>query len=219
MSVVTVGVDYQTSDELPAARAEVVEVCRLMHQRHLLAAGDGNVSVRIGAERLLVTPSGARKGFLRPEQLVLTDLEGRPLPEQPGRPSSELPMHLAVYALRPEVRAVVHAHPPCTIAHTVAGIGLDEPLMPEAAVELGEVFTLPYTTPGTDEVPAAVRAHLGQRVALVMARHGSITLGPTLAKAYDRLEVLEHAARISLMARQLAPGGVRGLSPEQLAKL
>lgn len=214
-----VGVDYRHAADLPRARREVVEICRSMHQRGLIAAGDGNVSVRIGDRKLLVTPSGARKGFMEPGDPVLTDLDGAPLPGERRRPSSELAMHLAIYTLRPEVRAVVHAHPPCAIAHTIAEIGLDDPLLPEAAVELGDVLTLPYTTPGTEEVPNAIRRYLGQRVALVMARHGSITVGPTLAKAYDRLEVLEHSAKISLMARQLAPGRVRGLGPEELAKL
>ncbi len=214
-----VGVDYEHAAQLPEARREVVEVCRLMHQRNLIAAGDGNVSVRIGPRRLLVTPSGARKGFLKPEDLVLTDLRGHPLAGERGRPSSELAMHVAIYGARPDVRAVVHAHPPCAIAHTVAGVGLDVPLMPEVFCELGEIVTLPYTTPTTDEVPAAVSAHIAGRSALLMERHGSITVGPTLARAYDRLEILEHTARISMMARTLAGGQVRGLDGGQLEKL
>lgn len=213
------GMDYQHPGQLPAARREIVEVCRTMHQRQLIAAGDGNVSVRVGERRMLVTPSGARKGFLRPDELVLCDMEGRPLQGESGRPSSELAMHTAIYAVRSDVRAVVHAHPPCAIAHTVAGITLSEPLMPEVFCELGEIVTLPYTTPTTDEVPRAVREAIVGRVALIMERHGSITVGPTLAKAYDRLEVLEHTARISLMAHTLAPGRVRGLDAQQIEKL
>lgn len=200
-------------------RNEIVEVCRLMHQRGLIAASDGNVSVRLGAETILVTPSGARKGFLRPEDLVLTDLDGRPVSGQSGRPSSELAMHTAIYAVRDDVRSVVHAHPPCAIAHTVAGVSLSDPLMPEVFCLLGEVTMVPYTTPTTHEVPDAIQEQILGRRALMMERHGSITVGGSLAEAYDRLEVLEHAARISYMARTLAPSEVHGLQPDQLAKL
>ena len=190
-----------------------------MHQRGYIAAGDGNVSVRIGERRMLVTPSGARKGFMEPRDMVLCDLEGRPVSGESGRPSSETMMHTLIYAERPDVNAVVHAHPPCAIAHTIAGVGLDAPLMPEVFCELGEIVTVPYTTPTTREVPDALREHVRCKVALIMERHGSITMGETLWKAYDRLEVLEHTARISLMANTLAPGRVRGMDPEQLEKL
>lgn len=189
-----------------------------MHGRGLLAARDGNVSVRVGPERLLITPSGARKGFLGPEDCVLCDRHGHVEKGQKARPSSEMGMHLAVYAARPELRAVVHAHPPAAVAHTVAGVPI-EPLMPEVFCELGDVRTLDYSTPGTPSVGAAVSEAIVGRVALLMARHGSITVGRTLAEAYDRLEILEHAARISLMARALAPGAVRPLSAEALAAL
>lgn len=214
-----VGVDYEHPGQIREARREIVELCKLMHQRGLIAAGDGNVSCRIGERRILVTPSGARKGFLKPEDLVLTDLEGQPLRGERGRPSSELLMHTAIYRVRSDVRGVVHAHPPTAIAHTIAGVTLGKPLMPEVVCELGEIATVPYTTPTTDEVPRAIETMIQGRVALVMERHGSITVGPTLAKAYDRLEILEHTAKISLMAHALAPGRVEGLDPVQLDKL
>lgn len=211
--------EYEHPAQIGEARRALVEVCRLMHQRNYIAAGDGNVSVRIGDRKLLVTPSGARKGFLEPADMVLCDLEGRPLPGERRRPSSELAMHVAVYQERPDVNAVVHAHPPCAIAHTIAGVSLGLPLMPEVFCELGEIVTLPYTTPTTAEVPDMLREPIRCHVALIMERHGSITVGPTLAKAYDRLEVLEHTARISLMAHSLAPGRVHGLGGAELDKL
>lgn len=210
---------FEHPAQVQSARQAIVEVCRLMHARGYIAARDGNVSVRIGERRLLVTPSGARKGFLRPEDMVICDLDGRPVRGEAGRPSSELLMHTLIYRERADVFAVVHAHPPAAIAHTIAGLSLEEPLMPEAFCELGRVVTVPYTTPTTQEVPDALLEPVRRHDALIMARHGSITVGPTLERAYDRLEVLEHAARISLMAQAMAPGRVRGLDEQQIGKL
>ncbi|MEQ9501934.1 MAG: class II aldolase/adducin family protein [Deltaproteobacteria bacterium] len=212
-------VEFEHRASIRSAAEQLVEVCKLMHQRGYIAARDGNVSVRIGDKRMLVTPSGARKGFMKPDDMVLCDLDGNPVRGERGRPSSETMMHTLIYAERPEVNAVVHAHPPCAIAHTIAGVGLDQPLMPEVLCELGEIVTVPYTTPTTREVPDRLREYLTCRVALIMERHGSITLGETLGQAYDRLEILEHTARISMMANALAPGGVRGLDAQQVDKL
>lgn len=211
--------EYEHAGQVAQARRDIAEVCRLMHQRGLLAARDGNVSVRIGARRLLVTPTGARKGFMAPGDMVLTDLDGNPVRGETGRPSSEVAMHVVVYRNRPDVNAVVHAHPPYAVAHTIAGISLAEPLMPEVFCELGEVKTVPYTTPGTVEVPSALAEPIRSHDVLMLEAHGSLCVGPTLHRAYDRLEILEHAARISSIARALAPNGVSGLTPEQLASL
>jgi len=178
-------------------------VCRLAWEKGLIAAKDGNVSVRLDDGHLLVTPAGQTKGDLAPSDLVVTDLRGRPF-DGPARPSSEVAMHCAVYAERPDVHAVIHAHPPCAVAHTIAGVPL-EPLMPEALVELGRVVTLPFTLPGSDAVPEAVRGPVRAADVLMLSRHGSLCTGPDLRTAYHRLEVLEHTARISLYARQLAP--------------
>lgn len=211
--------EFEHAGQIAAARRGIAEVCRLMHERGLLAARDGNVSVRIGDRRLLVTPSGARKGFLAPGDMVLCDLDGQPVRGERGRPSSEMAMHVAVYKNRPDVNAVVHAHPPYAVAHTVAQISLAEPLMPEVYCELGEILTLPYTTPGTHEVPSALEAPIRDHEVLLLERHGSLTVGPTLSRAYDRLEILEHTARISMLARAMAPGQVTGMNREQLAAL
>lgn len=178
-------------------------MCRLAWQKGLIAAKDGNVSVRVG-DRLLVTPAGLTKGDLDPASVVSTDLRGHPEPDQAHRASSEVAMHCTVYAERPDVGAVIHAHPPCAVAHTIAEVPL-EPLMPEAWVELGPVATLPFTLPGTGEVSAAVADRIREHDVLMMSRHGSICAGRDLEQAYHRLEVLEHTARISLYARQLRP--------------
>lgn len=211
--------EFEHAGQVAAARRNIVEVCQLMHQRGLLAARDGNVSVRVGERRLLLTPSGARKGFMAPGDMVLCDLEGKPVRGERGRPSSEAAMHVIVYRQRPDVNAIVHAHPPFAVAHTLAGISLSEPLMPEVYCELGEILTIPYTTPGTDEVPYALAEPILNHDVLLLERHGSLCVGPTLNRAYDRLEILEHAARISTIARAMAPERVSGLSREQLASL
>src|SRR5262249_13855404 len=158
------------------------EVCARMHARGYIVANDGNVSVRIGESKMLVTPSGARKGFMRADEMVLCDLEGRALRGEKRRPSSQIEMHVAVYGERPDVNAVVHAHPPCAIAHTIAKVSLAAPLMPEAFCALGEVVTIGYTTPTTQQVPDALRGEIQGRTALMMERHGSITVGRTLAE-------------------------------------
>ncbi len=191
-----------------------------MHARGYIVASDGNVSVRVGENRILVTPSGARKGFLDPQELVVCDLSGRPVRGESARASAEIAMHVVVYAERPDVTAVVHAHPPCAVAHTIAGLSLAAPLMPETLCALGEIVTLRYTTPTTQEVPEALREPIRTAVALLMERHGSITVGKTLAEAYDRLEILENSARVSMMARVLSLGGQASpLNENQLSSL
>ncbi|MBK8012531.1 MAG: class II aldolase/adducin family protein [Deltaproteobacteria bacterium] len=199
----------------------MVDVCRQMYARGYIVASDGNVSMRLAPGVILATPTAARKGHLEPLDLVVTDSQGTPLPGEHRRPSLELAMHVAIYALRPDVRAIVHAHPPCAVAHTIAGVSMREPLVPEVYCQLGEIITVPYTTPTTSEVSEAVAARLGAHNALVLARHGTVTLGSTLEQAYDRLETLEHAAKMSLFARLLAGSaeGVAGLQPAQLEAL
>ncbi len=181
-------------------RRDLVEVCRRLHARDLVGAGEGNVSCRLGSGRLLVTPSGANKGYLAPADLVVTDLAGRKLRGR-GRPSTELRMHLAVYAARPDVQAVVHAHPLTAVALTVAGLPPPNDLVPEASVVLGRVATAPFATPGTDEVPASLAPLLAEHDVLLLERHGALALGATLFQAFDRLETLERVARIALLAR------------------
>lgn len=208
---------FRHAGDLPRARRAVADVCRRLYERGYSVSIDGNVSVRVGRNRLLVTPSGVRKGEVKPADLVVCDERGRVI-EGRGRPSSELGMHLSVYDQCPGVEAVVHAHPPASVAHSVAGVPI-ECLMPEVLAQLGEVVMLPYTTPGTDAVAGALRAALDGHYAFVLARHGTVTLGQSLGQAFDRLEVLEHAAQVSLMARALAPGAVQPLSASQRSGL
>jgi len=204
------------------ARAEVIDVCQRMHSKGYVAATDGNVSVRLGEDRILTTPSGLPKGSLRAEQLIVVDMGGTPVysrfsvPED-QRPSTELRMHLCVYRERPDVSAVVHAHPPISVAFTVAGLPLPGDFLPEVIVTLGQIPTAPYATPGTEAVPASIRNLIRTCDALLLAHHGSLTVGKDALEAYLKLEKVEHAATVALASHLL--GTVRPLPPEEVSRL
>ncbi len=197
-------------------RADIVEVCRRMYQRGYVSAMDGNVSARLGPDRLLATPAGAAKGYLKAEELVVIDGLGRPVAGR-GKPSSEIKVHLAAYRVRPEVGAVVHAHPPATVAHSIAGISLAQCIVPESVLTLGAIASAAYAPPGSHTLAEAVEAQLRCFDALVMDRHGSVTLGGDVFEAYYRLEALEHTALTSLYARRLGP--VRPLPADEVERL
>jgi len=191
-----------------------------------VAATDGNVSVRLGKNRILSTPSGFSKGFLAPEQLIVTDLEGKRLSSysyyyEPAsralKPTSELPMHLEAYRQRPDIGAVVHAHPPICVALSIAGISLARCLLPEVVVTLGLIPTAEYATPSSAEGPGAIRDLIANHDALVIQRHGTLTVGQDPFDAYLKLEKMEHAAYVTLLLRQL--GRETPLPPAEVAKL
>jgi L-fuculose-phosphate aldolase len=183
-------------------RAELVEIGRRLHARDLVGAAEGNLSVRLGPDRFLVTGSGISKGHLAPGDLVVVDGRGERVAGA-RRASTELRMHLAAYAARPDVAAVVHAHPITAVALTVAGAPPPSDLVPEAAVTLGPIAVAPFATPGTDEVPASLAPLLAEHDVILLERHGAIALGRTLTEAYERMETLERVARIAAAARLL----------------
>lgn len=199
-----------------AKRADIVEIGRRLHQRAYVASNDGNVSVRLDAERLLTTPRGVSKGFMSPDMLVITDTEGRKLAGERD-PSSELPMHLAVYRRRPDVTAVVHAHPPVATGFAVAGIPLDRAVLAEVVTTLGSIPIAEYGTPSTQELADAVDRHIAVHDGLLLANHGAITVADGLLRAYYKMETIEHFARISVVARLL--GRERLLSREEVDRL
>src|SRR6266702_2000219 len=188
----------------------------LLDAKDLIGGGEGNVSCRLGKDRLLVTPAGAVKRALRPADLVVVTETGEKVRGR-GRASSELRMHLAAYRARPDVGAIVHAHPLSAVALTVAGLPPPNDVMPEASVVLGEVVVAPFATPGTDEVPRALGPLLAGHDVLLLERHGALALGRTLAEALDRLETLERVARVALLARLL--GRCEPLGAEAVAKV
>ncbi|OGO05585.1 MAG: hypothetical protein A2Y73_02290 [Chloroflexi bacterium RBG_13_56_8] len=205
-----------------ALRREVVEVCRLMHARNLVAATDGNVSVRWGEAYLITTPSGLRKGLLKRKDLIVTDMTGDLAPEEVaprnGRsPSSELRLHLEIYRQRPDVRAVVHAHPPITTALTVAGVSLAACVLPETLITLGTILTTEYATPSSEQGPVVVRELIREHDALVLDRHGAVTVGKSPLDAYGKMEKVEHTAFVILAARSL--GRIKTLPLEEVRRL
>jgi L-fuculose-phosphate aldolase len=194
----------------------IVRCCRRLWEAGLIAGADGNVSVRTGGDTLLVTPRGMLKSDLVPADLARVSLAGVPLGGF-RKASSELDLHLRVYALRPDVGAVVHAHPPTATGLALVGEGLPGDVLPELTLLFGEVPVAPYATPGTAAMGDSVAPLLARHEGVLLAHHGAVTWGPDLAMAQIRMESLEHAARILLTAR--GAGKVRRLTPEQVQEL
>jgi len=197
-------------------RSDIVEVGRRLYARGYVASNDGNISVRLDQARILTTPKSVSKGFMTPEMMCVVDVEGRKLAGERD-PSSELLMHLEVYRERPDVRAVVHAHPPLATGFAVAGIPLDRAVLAEVITTLGSVPIAEYGTPSTPELPEAVRRYIKAHDGLLLANHGALTVADELFAAYYKMETIEHFARISLVARLL--GGERLLTAEEVARL
>lgn len=197
-------------------RADIVEVGRRLYARGYTASNDGNISARLDERRLLMTPRSVCKGFMTPEMLCITDLDGRKLAGERD-PSSEMQMHLEVYRQRPDARAVVHAHPPVATAFAVAGIPLDRAVLAEVVTTLGSVPIAEYATPSTKELPEAVAKYVRAHDGMLLANHGALTLGADLFSAYFKMETIEHFANISFVARML--GGERLLSREEVVRL
>jgi L-fuculose-phosphate aldolase len=200
-------------------REELTWVCRQLDQKQLVAATDGNVSCRLDQERLLITPSGARKGELKPLDLVLMDSVSGNVVAGQGRASSEIRMHVLIYRTRPDVMAVVHAHPPLLTAYTLAGIPFTAETLPEVWLNIGPVATALYATPTTEDLAESIRPFIQTHQAILLERHGSLTVGSSLREAYMRLEKLEHAARTLLYAHLLAGRLPMPLSADALAAL
>jgi L-fuculose-phosphate aldolase len=200
----------------PQLRADIVEVGRRLYARGYTASNDGNISLRLDASRLLMTPTSVCKGFMTVEMMCITDLDGKKIAGD-RNPSSEMQMHLEVYRQRPEVQAVVHAHPPIATGFAVAGIPLDRAVLAEVVTTLGSVPIAEYATPSTKELPEAVRKYVKAHDGMLLANHGALTLGADVFAAYYKMETIEHFATISLVARML--GGERLLSREEVTRL
>lgn len=183
-------------------RAEIVKIGKMLHQRGFIAACDGNLSVRLNCNQVLVTPTAMSKGGMKSADLVVVDMSGRKLK---GRRdvTSEIGMHLLIYRMRPDVNGIVHAHPRTATGFAAAGMALDEPLACEVVIGLGQIPLAPYGTPGTPELARTLEPLVPQYDAVLMANHGVVTYGSDLQSAYMKMETVEHFAQIALVTHIL----------------
>src|ERR671920_1539016 len=197
------------------ARRDIVRVGELMYQRGYVVSSDGNLSVRLDDGRVVATPTQTSKGRMTEDSLAVTDMAGKPLNDR--KASSELEMHLLIYREREDIRAVCHAHPPHGTAFAVAGLAIDQPILSEVILTLGCVPLAAYGTPSTDELTREMQPFVKHHNALLMANHGAVAYGADLWQAWDRLETLEHTAKIAILSRVL--GGSKNLPPDAIEKL
>ena len=204
-----------------ALRQELIEVCRLLYQRNYACGTEGNLSIRLSDGLIVSTASQTCKGRVKASELLLSDLDGKLLPsiyQSKGcKLSTELGMHLLVYKQRPDVKAIVHAHPVTAVGFTVAGRSLSARTLPEVVCTLGTIPTAPYATPSTEEVPNSIQPFVADYDAIMLDHHGAITFGTDIWDAYYKMETLEKYAQTMLVADML--GGARELEPGQLNKL
>lgn len=197
-------------------RSEMVRLGRMLHERFLVSATDGNLSVRLDEDRILSTPTGVSKGMMSVEDMVIVDHRGVVV-EGARNVSSEIGMHLLIYRMRPDVRAVVHAHPPTATGFAAAGMALDQPLVSEVVINLGSIPLALYGTPGTPELAASIEQLVPMHDAILLANHGAVTYGRDLLNAFMKMETVEHFARIALTTHLL--GRQCPLSDEQIRRL
>ena len=197
-------------------KKEICEVGLKLWQKGFVAANDGNISVKVSDNEFYCTPTGVSKASLTPDMIIKVDKDGKKL-EGKLNPSSEIKMHMRVYRERPDVTAVVHAHPPVATAFTVADIDLDQYVLPEAVLTIGAVPTCDYGTPSTMEIPDSLDPYIHNHDAFLLRNHGALTVGCNLTKAFFVMEEVEFNAVICKHAMDL--GAVHEISSEQLKKL
>jgi len=197
-------------------REDICRIGQLVFQKGWVAANDGNITIRLDPERILATPTGVSKGMMHHDDLIIVDMKGNKISGRAER-TSEIGMHLTIYEMRPDVKAVVHAHPPVSTGYAAAGRPLNLGLLPEVVVGLGCVPLAGYGLPGTPELTEPMRPLIPKYDALLMANHGAVCYGEDVYKAYFRMETVEHFARISLVAELL--GGAKTLPRAEVDKL
>jgi L-fuculose-phosphate aldolase len=198
------------------SRREIVQLGRMLHAKGFIAATDGNLSVRLDQRRILITPTGMSKGAMRPGDLVVADMDGHRLKGK-REITSEVGMHLLIYRMRPDIQAIVHAHPRTATGFAAAGIALNQPLVCEVVIGLGQIPLAPYGTPGTPELARTLEPLVPDYDAILMANHGVVTYGADLRSAYMKMETVEHFAQITLVTRML--GQQQPLAHGDLQKL
>ncbi len=199
-------------------KKQICEIGKRIYAQGMVASNDGNISVKLNDNEFLCTPTGVSKGFMTPEYICKVDRDGKVIQANPGfKPSSEIKMHMRVYKERPDVTAVVHAHPMYATAFAIAGIPLTQPIMPEAVIALGCVPIAEYGTPSTEEIPDAVSKYLQSFDAVLLENHGALSFSDSLLSAYHKMESVEFYAKLLYLSRQL--GGPKELSDAQVQRL
>ena len=205
---------YPTIEE---AGAQIVEFGKRLYQQGFTAANDGNLSCKTGEDTILCTPTGVSKGYLAKEMLVHMQLNGTLL--SPGKPSSEVKMHIRVYQENPKVMAVVHVHPPVATSFAAAGIPLEDALLTEAVVGLGPIPLAPFALPSTEEVPNSIAPFCNTHNGALLGNHGAITWGKSLEEACFRMETLEQVAKVTMNVKYILHGMHNEISKENVARL
>jgi L-fuculose-phosphate aldolase len=203
----------KSEDEL---KADICEVGRRLYERRYIAAGEGNVSIRVSEDEILATPTGVCKGYLTPDMIVTCDLSGKQLAGD-MRVSTEIQMHLAVYKARADVKAIVHAHPPTSTGFAVAGVPLNRAVLAEVVVTMGCIPLAEYGTPSTKGLADSVARLVRMSDGLLLSNHGALTVGKDVFDAYYKMEIVEHFAEVSLVSHML--GGERLLSSDEVSRL
>ncbi len=199
-------------------KKQICDIGKRIYDRGMVAANDGNISVKISDNEFLCTPTGVSKGFMTPDYICKVDAEGNVIQANKGfKPSSEIKMHMRVYKERPDVKSVVHAHPMYGTAFAIAGVPLTQPIMPEAVIALGCVPIAEYGTPSTVEIPDAISKYLQHFDALLLENHGALTYSDSLLAAYHKMESLEFYAQLLFLSKQL--GGPKELNNNQVERL
>ena len=197
-------------------RNDIIDICQKVQAKGWVASNDGNISIRIGPNVVLCTPTGMSKGCIKEHQLIKIDLDGNKIDGE-LEPSSEIKMHLDVYKNKENIGAVVHAHPPFSTGFAVAGIALDECVMPEIIMSIGSIPLAKFGLPSTPEIPENIRPYLKEHDVFLLQNHGALSIGKDVYQAYYRMESLEHFAKINLIARIL--GNVNVLDEENVRKM
>ena len=196
------------------ARQAIVDAGTVLYKQGYVVSNDGNISVRISPDIIVVTPTGVSKGDMNPDMMVVMDLDGNVISKGLRGPSSEVKMHLRVYRENPDVTAVVHAHPIYATSFAIAGVPLDKPILSEAMLQVGVVPVAHYAKPGTTDVPDSIAPFVKDYAAVMLSNHGVLTWGVDLEQALARMEVVENYAKITLVVNQI--GSERGLSQDQV---
>lgn len=197
-------------------RGEIIEAGVRVYSRGYVASNDGNISSRLGRDRILITPTGVSKGFMNSDDLIILDLNGNVIKGK-KKPSSETAMHLNIYKDRPDINSICHAHPPYATGFAVAGIPLTKMILPEVIIVLGKIPLVEYGTTGTKRLYSMIAKYISDYDAFLLANHGAVTLGKDVMDAYYKMETLEHAAHIQFIAKQL--GSIKTLRKTQTEEL